>query len=67
LATAKLKEIKMFTLNENKTREIEEEKKYGFSDDVKKFANDLLKDKKKCITFMKKHGFIDENNKLHPN
>ncbi len=28
-------------LDEEKQREIEEEKKYGFSDDVKKFANDL--------------------------
>ncbi len=54
-------------LDEEKQREIEEEKKYGFSDDVKKFANDLLKDKKKCIAFMKKHGFMDENNQLHPN
>ncbi len=53
-------------LDDKKQREIDE-KKFGFSDDVKKFANDLLKDKKKCAAFMKKHGFIDENNQLHAN
>ena len=41
--------------------------KYDLTVKEKEFAESLIKDKKKGLAFLKKHGFIDNNNELHPN
>ncbi len=59
------KENEMVDIKEKKTEV--KSSKYGMSEGAREYAQSLINDKKKGLAFLKKHGFIDKNNELHPN